>query len=101
MTELYVVVAYDIPDDRRRAKVAKLLEGYQERLQYSLFECRLTKVQYLRMRQRLQELVVPDEDAVSFYFLCGEDRAKIERMGGRRPLPEGAVFVGWGEVFDR
>lgn len=94
MTEVYVVVAYDIPDDRRRGKVAKVLEGYGERLQYSVFECRLTKVQYLRLRERLRELIVVDEDAVSFYFLCAEDVDKIERMGGRRPLPEGAVFVG-------
>lgn len=95
MSEVYVVVAYDIPDDRRRGRVAKLLEGYGERLQYSLFECRLTKVQYLRMREELGKLLVPDEDAVSLYSLCAEDLAKIERLGGRRPLPEGAVFVGW------
>ncbi len=97
MTELHVVVAYDIPDDRRRLKVAKVLEGHGERLQYSLFECRLTRVQFLRMRERLRELVVSDEDAVSFYLLCAEDVKRIERMGGRRPLPTGALFVGWGE----
>lgn len=100
MRDLYVVVAYDIPDDRRRAKVAKVLEGYGERLQYSLFECRITGVQYVRLRETLRELVLADEDAVSFYFLCREDVAKIERLGGRRPLPEGAVFVGW-EIFDK
>lgn len=94
MTEVYVVVAYDIPDDRRRTKVAKVLEGYGERLQYSVFECRLTKVQYLRLREGLRELILPDEDAVSFYLLCAEDVDKIERIGGRRPLPDGAVFVG-------
>jgi len=27
MTELHVVVAYDIPDDRRRLRVAKILLG--------------------------------------------------------------------------
>lgn len=98
MTELYVVVAYDIPDDRRRTKVAKVLAGHGERLQYSVFECRLTRVQFLRMREKLREMIVDDEDAVAFYFLCAEDVKKIERVGGRRPLPEGALFVGWGEV---
>lgn len=97
MTELYVVVAYDIPDDRRRLKVAKVLEGHGERLQYSLFECRMTRVQFLKMREKLKDLVFPDEDAVSFYFLCAEDVKKIERLGGRRPLPDGALFVGWEE----
>ena len=45
MNKIYVVIAYDIPEDKRRTKVAKALEGYGERMQYSLFECRITKVQ--------------------------------------------------------
>ena len=32
------VVAYDSPNTRRRRKLAKLLEGYGERLQWSVFE---------------------------------------------------------------
>lgn len=35
------VVAYDSPNNKRRRKLAKLLEGYGERLQWSVFECRL------------------------------------------------------------
>ena len=102
MTELHVVVAYDIPDDRRRLKVAKVLLGYGERMQYSVFECRVTKVEYLRMKERLDELIEPEEDAISFYFLCESCRGKIERIGGRRPLPEDAIFIGWDEgVFDK
>ncbi len=94
MSELYVVVAYDIPDDRRRNRLSKILEGYGERLQYSLFECRITKVQYLKMKERIRKAIRPDEDAVSFYFLCEKDVGKIERLGGRRPLPDGAIVVG-------
>ena len=98
MTELHVVVAYDIPDDRRRLRVAKVLLGYGERVQYSVFECRITKVQYLRMKERLDQLIEPEEDAISFYFLCEACRGKIERIGGRGLLPEDAVFVGWDEL---
>jgi len=76
MTELHVVVAYDIPDDRRRLKVAKVLLGYGERMQYSVFECRVTKVEYLRMKEKLDDLIEPDEDAISFYFLCGSCRSR-------------------------
>jgi CRISPR-associated protein Cas2 len=31
------VIAYDSPNDKRRRKVAKLLEGYGERIQRSVF----------------------------------------------------------------
>jgi len=49
------------------------------------------------MREKLRDVVVLDRDAVSFYFLCADDVKRIERLGGRRPLPEGALFVGWEE----
>ena len=31
------VISYDIPDDKRRKKIADLLEGYGQRVQYSVF----------------------------------------------------------------
>lgn len=35
----HYVIAYDIPDDSRRDKVATLLVSYGERVQLSVFEC--------------------------------------------------------------
>ena len=97
MTELHVVVAYDIPDDRRRLRVARILLGYGERVQYSVFECRITKVQYLRLKERLDEVIDPAEDRISFYLLCEACRKKVERIGNTELLPEDAIFVGWDE----
>ncbi|MBR8835369.1 MAG: CRISPR-associated endonuclease Cas2 [Stigonema ocellatum SAG 48.90 = DSM 106950] len=37
------VVAYDVPCDKRRKKISDLLEGYGQRVQYSVFECLLTQ----------------------------------------------------------
>lgn len=91
----FVVVAYDIADDRRRERVAKILEGYGERVQYSVFECRLDRMQYLRLRHALEEVIVSDEDVISFYFLCEADVRRIERVGRGPPLfEEGAVITG-------
>ena len=96
MKKIYAVIAYDIPDDKRRTRVAKTLEGYGERMQYSLFECRISKVQYLRLRARLEEVVEAEDDEVSFYFLSEQDEKRIVRLGQqRRLLPETAVFIGW------
>lgn len=36
---MLVVVVYDIPDNKRRKKLADFLEGYGRRVQYSVFEC--------------------------------------------------------------
>ena len=37
----YVVISYDISDDRTRRRVANLLMDYGKRVQYSVFECLL------------------------------------------------------------
>ena len=41
----FVVIAYDIVDDKHRTKISKLLEGYGERVNYSVFECMLRHCQ--------------------------------------------------------
>lgn len=91
----YVVVAYDIADDRRRERVARILEGYGERVQYSVFECRLDRMGYLRLRHALEEVIKPAEDAVCFYFMCEADVRRIERVGRGPPrFEQDAVVVG-------
>jgi CRISPR-associated protein Cas2 len=83
-TTLYVI-AYDIPSDRRRSKVHKLLCGYGAWTQFSLFECYLTPKQYLLLRDRIDRLLEPAEDSVRFYSLCGACRKQVETVGGNRP----------------
>ena len=45
----FYVVTYDIGDDKRRQKVVKLLESIGTRMNFSVFECMLTDVQYRKM----------------------------------------------------
>lgn len=49
------LIAYDISSDKIRNKVAKCLENYGKRVQYSLFECELTKREYSKMYKELIE----------------------------------------------
>ena len=65
MRELYLVIAYDTPDDRRRARLAKLLKGFGERRQYSVFEARLTREQWAHLKGKLEALVNKDEDVLA------------------------------------
>jgi CRISPR-associated protein Cas2 len=78
---MFVVVSYDIVDDRRRLKVMKTLEGYGRRAQYSVFECELSVKQVSSLRKRIKEIINAREDDVRFYFLCREDRKKIKLLG--------------------
>lgn len=78
---MFVVVAYDIPDNRRRTRVMKLLEGYGRHVQESVFECDLEPKDYRQMSQRLQRLMNLREDNVRFYHLCPPDVGRIETYG--------------------
>lgn len=80
---LLYVVAYDIPDDKRRKKVADLLEGYGKRVQYSVFECVLTQAKYDELRLRLKERVKLEEDNVRFYPLSRHTLSQVETWGGK------------------
>ncbi|OKH33827.1 CRISPR-associated endonuclease Cas2 [[Phormidium ambiguum] IAM M-71] len=79
---LFYVIVYDIPDDKRRQKVANLLEGYGKRVQYSVFECILTAEKYKELGQRLRKRVKISEDSVRFYPLSGHTLNQIETWGG-------------------
>ena len=84
------VIAYDIPDDKRRTKVHKILLGYGKWTQYSLFECFLTRKELVLLRSKLAEHLVAKEDSVRFYPLCANCVSKVETVGG--PPPADAVL---------
>src|SRR5690242_13835 len=86
------VIAYDIPDDKRRTKVHKILLGHGKWTQYSLFECFLTRKQLLLLRDKLEKHLVAKEDSVRFYPLCTNCVSKVETVGGQPPA-EAVVFV--------
>ena len=91
---MFVVVSYDIKDDHRRGKIFKIIKNFGQWVQFSVFECDITKVDYLRMRVRLEQQINQEEgDSIRFYFLCENDVEKIERIGGVKPLPESAIVL--------
>lgn len=71
------VISYDVPNDKRRRQVAKLLEGYGERVQYSVFECDLDDIKTSRLEVQLLGEIDEKEDDIRFYPL---NRADIERV---------------------
>jgi CRISPR-associated protein Cas2 len=79
------VVTYDIPDDRRRGQVHKMLSGFGEWRQYSLFECFLTAKQFLVLQERLRTLIEKGEDRVRIYRLCAVCMSHVDSVGHDRP----------------
>jgi len=86
MQKQFIVVAYDISDDRRRTRLHDLLEDYGTPVQYSVFECLLTPKQMEQMQQRVRSKIKVTQDAVRYYRLCEECRAKIEVTSAGREV---------------
>jgi CRISPR-associated protein Cas2 len=78
---VFVVVSYDIPDDKRRVKVAKALKAFGDRVQYSVFECNVDKDQLAKMERRLVRLIEESEDSVRIYLVCNSCKTRITIFG--------------------
>jgi CRISPR-associated protein Cas2 len=71
---MWILVTYDVntEDAKGRArlrKVAKVCEGYGQRVQKSVFECIVNQAQYEAMKRRLLKLISQGEDSLRFYRL--------------------------------
>lgn len=86
------VIAYDIPHDRRRTKVHKVLSGFGKWTQFSLFECHLSEKELLQLRNKLDKLLKADTDSVRFYPLCAACVAKVDTIGSPKPA-EDKIYV--------
>jgi CRISPR-associated protein Cas2 len=73
------LVCYDVRDPDRLRKTAKHLEGYGERMQYSVFRCWLTRREMERLRWELTELLA-QEDEVLLIPLCNTCVASIQGL---------------------
>lgn len=90
----FVVVSYDIPDDKRRLRVASVLLDFgAAHVQRSVFELYVTTKHFDRLRTRLAELHNNEEDSLRFYLLCGTCRDKVVYLGQAAPIDEPGLRI--------
>lgn len=65
----HILLIYDIHNDIRRRKLAKLLESYGERIQESAFEFHITAAQYGQLSQKINTIMNESEDNIRIYML--------------------------------
>ena len=75
--ERLFIVTYDISDQRRWRRVFKVLHGYGEWLQLSVFQCRLSRRRRADLETRLRELVKNGEDHVLLIDVGPADRVEL------------------------
>jgi len=88
------LISYDIPDNKRRTKVANALEDYGQRVQFSVFEVWLDHNTKRELTQRLKRVINEEEDSVRFYWLCAQCQRRVMVLGnGTPPQPPDVVII--------
>jgi len=78
------LIAYDISDDPRRARIARCLQTYGDRVQFSVFVVDVRPPRLVRLRGELEALIKKREDSVLLCDLgvvASLDRRRFEFLG--------------------
>ncbi len=86
---MLVIVTYDVSTEtsagrRRLRRVAKICEGVGQRVQKSVFECKVNAMQYEELERRLVSEIDDDEDNLRFYRLTEPAELHVKQYGNFR-----------------
>ena len=84
------LVAYDIRNDKRLRRVFRIVKGFGQPLQYSVFRCELTPANKERLKARLAEVIDHRADQVLLFDLGPADgfRADLVESLGQSYAPD-------------
>jgi CRISPR-associated endonuclease Cas2 len=93
------LVTYDVstmsPEGQRRLRqVARICEGYGQRVQYSVFEVTCSQTDLAKLLKKLEDVIQPDQDSLRLYpiTVAGGFRAVL-RLGISRELPDDEAWT--------
>ena len=97
MDQRLYIVTYDISDPKRWRRVFRLVQGYGEWVQLSVFQCRLTRAQHAELIALLDQLIHHREDHVLVLDLGPADRIQphVVSLGkaGFQPLDRAPIII--------
>ena len=88
---MMILVSYDVSTSstsgqRRLRRLAKTCRDYGQRVQYSVFEIEVDSAQWTFLKNRLCELIDPEQDSLRFYYLGRNWQNKVEHVGAKPAL---------------
>ena len=90
------IVSYDISNPKRLRNVFKLMRGYGDHLQLSVFKCELNRTELIELRARLGDIINFREDQVLFVDVGpveGRGSTSIRSLGRPYMNPERHAIV--------
>lgn len=96
---MYILITYDVatstPGGTRRLRhVAKICLDYGQRVQNSVFECKLDPARYVELKQRLLDTIDAETDSIRIYNLGNNWQKHVEHYGKNEDYNiEGVLLV--------
>ena len=96
---MQVLVTYDVATssnggERRLRQVAKICLDYGQRVQNSVFECKVDPAQFVEMKARLFDAADLEHDSLRFYNLGAEWDRRVEHHGAKASWnPNGPLII--------
>ena len=96
---MLIIVTYDVSTEtkegrRRLRRVAKVCESTGQRVQKSVFECRVDLMQYEELERRLLAEIDEQEDCLRLYRLTEPVELHIKQHGAFRSVDyEGPLVI--------
>jgi len=96
---MLVLITYDVNTEdnsgkARLRKIARQCVNYGQRVQNSVFECRLDSAQCRILQAKLCEIMDSEKDSIRFYYLGTKYASKIEHFGCKQAYdPEDVMII--------
>jgi CRISPR-associated protein Cas2 len=78
---MFLLICYDIADDRRRYRIERVLSDYGVRVQESVFEAHVTDKDCERLKGHVRKYMHHELDSVRYYALCRNCINAVEADG--------------------
>jgi len=96
---MYTLITYDVatstPAGRTRLrKIAKTCLDYGQRVQNSVFECKVDPGQLVEVKDKLLTIMDPKQDSIRFYNLGRNWQHRVEHHGQKESYnPDGPLMI--------
>lgn len=95
---MQLLITYDIATStktgaRRLRRAAKICLDYGQRVQFSVFECKVDPAQYTELKARLREVIDAEVDSIRFYNLGATWDQRVEHLGAKPSFDPSAPLV--------
>lgn len=96
---MMVIISYDVSTSdvngkKRLRKVAKECQNHAQRVQNSVFEADLDYSTFLKLKDRLVNIIDETKDSLRFYYLGSRWEQKVEHIGSKDTYnPEGVIII--------